>query len=119
MNQVLLDKLPLKYMQRCVGIEFFIFDMASKSDHLDPCSRFVLFRVRELIAAKMIVEKFLPFTFFSSCTAWTEMIGVLTPGNPAFPALPARRVKHLIVEMYVATKKVGRHVYFLFYLSRR
>ena len=89
--------------------------MASKSDHLDPCSRFVLFRVRELMAAKMVVEKFLPFTFFSSSTAGTEVVGVLTSGNTAFSALPARRVKHLIVEMYVATKKVGHHVYFLFY----
>ena len=70
------------------------------SDHLDPCYSFVLFRVRELIAAKMIVEKFLLFTFFSSSTAWTEMVGVLTSGNTAFPALPARRVKQLIVEMY-------------------
>ena len=76
----------------------------------------MVFRVRELMATKMIVEKFLPFTFFSSSTAWTELVGVLTSGNTPFPALPARRVKHLIVEMYVATKKVGRFVIiFIFY----
>ena len=66
------------------------------------------------MAAKMIVDKFLPFIFFSSGTAWTELVGVLTSGNTPLPALPARRVKHLIVEMYVATKKLGR-VYVLFY----
>jgi len=78
------------------------------------CSRMV-FRVRELMATKMIVEKFLPFTFFSSSTAWTELVGVLTSGNTPFPALPARRVKHLIVEMYVATKKVSRFVIIIFF----
>ena len=68
------------------------------------------------MAAKMIVEKFLPFTFFSYGNAWTELVGVLTSGNTPFPSLSARRVKHLIVEiMYVATKKVGRVVYVLFY----
>ena len=66
------------------------------------------------MAAKMVVEKFLPFTFFSSGTAWTELVGVLTSGNTLFPVLPARRVKHIIVEMYVATKKVDC-VYVLFY----
>ena len=60
------------------------------------------------MAAKMIVEKFLPFTFYSSGNAWTELVGVLTSGNTPFPALSARRVKHLIVGMYVAPKKVGR-----------
>ena len=70
------------------------------------------------MGAKMIVEKFLPFTFFSSSSAWTELVGVLTSGNTPFPALPARRVKHLIVEMYVATKKVGRVVIFCFINGR-
>ena len=73
-----------------------------------------LFRVRERMTAKMIVEKFLPITFFSSGTTWTELIGVLISDNTPFPALPVRRVKRLIVEMYVATMKVGR-VYVFFY----
>ena len=71
------------------------------------------------MAAKMIVEKVLPFTFFSSGTAWTELVGVLTSGNTPFPALPARRVKYLIVEMYVATKKVGRAGFFCLFINRR
>ena len=70
------------------------------------------------MAAKMIVEKFLPFNFSSSSTAWTELVGVLTSGNTPFLALPARRVKHLIVEMYVATKKVGHVGVFCFINGR-
>ena len=55
----------------------------------------------------MAVEKFLPFSFFSSSAAWQELVGVPTMENTSFPALSPRRIKHLLVEMYVATKKVS------------
>ena len=54
----------------------------------------------------MAVEKFLPFSFFSSSAVWQELVGVLTKENTSFPALSPRRIKHLLVEMYVATIKV-------------
>lgn len=65
------------------------------------------FRVRELLAMRMVVDKFLPFNFFSSGTTWQELAGLLTAKTTPFPALSSRRVKHLLVEMYVATKKVS------------
>lgn len=68
-----------------------------------------LFRIRELLAARMVVKKFLPFSFFSSDTTWQELIGTVTAAakEAPFPALTSRRVKHLLVEMFVATKKVS------------
>ena len=62
------------------------------------------FRVRELIAAKMVVEKFLPFGFFSSGSTWQELVGLLTSNTTHFLPLSSRRIKHLLVEMYFATK---------------
>ena len=66
-----------------------------------------LYRVRELLAARMVVDKFLPFSHFSG--SWEELIGTVTTEGQCtpFPALTSRRVKHLVVEMFVATKKVG------------
>ncbi|CAM9672446.1 unnamed protein product, partial [Hapterophycus canaliculatus] len=54
----------------------------------------------------MVVEKFLPFSFFSSGTSWRRMIGFEAAGDTPYPPLPTKRIKHLVVEMYVATKKV-------------
>lgn len=72
------------------------------------------------MAAKLVVDKFLPFTFFSSGPSWTELVGVLTSGNIPFSALPSQRVKHLIVEMYHATKNVSRvYVYRLICVQHR
>lgn len=69
--------------------------------------RALLSRVRELLAAKMVVDKFLPFSFFAG--SWEELMGTVTGegGCTPFPALTKKRVKHLVVEMFVATKKVG------------
>ena len=36
-----------------------------------------------------------------------QMIGYETAGNTPYPPLPPRRMKHLVVEMFVATKKVS------------
>ena len=68
---------------------------------------FCFYRVRELLAARMVVDKFLPFSHFSG--SWEELIGTVTTEGQCtpFPALTSRRVKHLVVEMFVATKKVG------------
>lgn len=60
------------------------------------------------MALKLVVEKCLPFDFFSSGSAWDELMGVLTSTTTAFPKISARRVKHLILEAYVATKEVSR-----------
>ena len=60
------------------------------------------------MAAKMIIEKFLPFNHFSSGVMWEELSGVLTAGGLLFPPLPPRRIKHLIVELYLVTKQVSR-----------
>lgn len=65
----------------------------------------LFFRVKELQAAKLVVEKLLPFTFFSSGDMFKEMMATAT-GSMSYPALPPRRVKYLIVELYSATKKV-------------
>ncbi|CAM9505990.1 unnamed protein product [Ectocarpus sp. 8 AP-2014] len=62
-------------------------------------------RVLGLLAAKWIVEKFLPFDFFSTGTTWQELVGSLTAHTTPFPALPSWRMKHLLVELYVATKQ--------------
>lgn len=62
-------------------------------------------RVSELQAAKLLVEKMLPFNFFSSAEMFREMMGTASGGS-TFPELSPRRVKHLITELYVATKKV-------------
>ncbi|CAN0133359.1 unnamed protein product, partial [Pylaiella littoralis] len=53
----------------------------------------------------MVVDKFLPFSHFSG--SWEELIGTVTTEGQCtpFPALTSRRVKHLVVEMFVATKK--------------
>lgn len=70
-----------------------------------------LLRVRELLAARMLVEKLLPFSFFSSGTTWKELIATaVSADDTPFPALTSRRIKHLLVEMFVATKKVGDFV---------
>ena len=74
---------------------------------LRRCLVLFLFRVRELLAARMVVQKFLPFNFFSSGTTWQELIGTVTAKDTPFPPLTSRRVKHLLVEMFVATKKVS------------
>ena len=76
------------------------------------CSVFVcafFFRVRELNAAKMVIEKFLPFSFFSSGSTWQwqELVGLLTSNTTHFPPLSSRGIKHLLSEMYVATKVSG------------
>lgn len=74
---------------------------------LRRCLCALLSRVRELLAAKMVVDKFLPFSFFSG--SWEELMGTVTAegGCTPFPPLTSKRVKHLVVEMFVATKKVG------------
>ena len=55
----------------------------------------------------MVVDKFLPFSFFSG--SWEELMGTVTAegGCTPFPPLTSKRMKHLVVEMFVATKKVG------------
>ena len=55
----------------------------------------------------MVIEKFLPFSFFSSGSTWQELVGLLTSNTTHFPPLSSRRIKHLLVGMYVATKKVS------------
>lgn len=66
----------------------------------------LFFRVRELLCAKMVVDKFLPFSFFSG-NSWKDVMGLETADDTPYPALPSRRIKHLLVEMFVATKKVS------------
>eukprot|EP00752_Nemacystus_decipiens_P002422 g2283.t1 len=61
-------------------------------------------RVRELLCMEMAVQMFLPFSFFSS-EKWRRTIGFEASGDTPYPKLPPKRVKHLLVEMYVATKK--------------
>lgn len=52
----------------------------------------------------MVVEHMLPFSFASDGeTSFKRLVGAMCSG---FPSISARRVKHLIVEMYDATKKV-------------
>ena len=92
---MLLDEVHLKYLQRCLGIEFVIWSHTLITSIHAPA---FLFRVRELMFANIMAEKFLPFTF-SSGTAWTELVRVLTSGNTPFPAVSTRRVKHRFVEM--------------------
>lgn len=48
---------------------------------------------------------FLPFSHFAASSMWDEMAVVMTGNGPKYPGLPARKIKHLIVELYVATKK--------------
>ena len=67
----------------------------------------VSFRVREVLAVKMVVEKFSPFSVFSTGTTWQELVGVVAGKETPFPQITPRHVKHLLVEMYVATKKVS------------
>lgn len=45
---------------------------------------FVFFRVRELIAAKIVHEKFLPFNHFFSGKMWAELACVLTADSTSF-----------------------------------
>jgi hypothetical protein len=54
----------------------------------------------------MVVDKFLPFSFFSG-NSWKDVMGLETADDTPYPALPSRRIKHLLVEMFVATKKVS------------
>ncbi|CAN0267242.1 unnamed protein product, partial [Ectocarpus sp. 4 AP-2014] len=61
-------------------------------------------RVKELQAAKQVVEKLLPFTFYSRGEMFKEMMAT-HGGNTTYPELPPKRVKHLLVELYCATKK--------------
>ncbi|CAN0341548.1 unnamed protein product, partial [Pylaiella littoralis] len=61
-------------------------------------------RVKELQAAKHVVEKMLPFTFYSSGEMFREMMAT-HGGNTSYPELSPKRVKHLLVELYCATKK--------------
>ena len=52
--------------------------------------------MRKLLCARMVVETFLPFSFFYSCRTWQELMGLLTKETTAaFPALSSRRTKHL------------------------
>ena len=55
----------------------------------------------------MVIEKFLPFSFFSSGSTCQELVELLTSNVIHFPPLSSRRIKHLLVEMYVATKVSG------------
>ncbi|CAM9372554.1 unnamed protein product [Pylaiella littoralis] len=57
------------------------------------------------MAAKYAVDMFLPFSHFPTSSMWDEMVGVLARNGPTFPALPARKVKRLLLELYVATKQ--------------
>lgn len=61
--------------------------------------------MKELQAAKQVVEKLLPFTFYSRGEMFKEMMAT-HGGNTTYPELPPKRVKHLLVELYCATKKV-------------
>eukprot|EP00903_Cladosiphon_okamuranus_P013418 g12500.t2 len=63
-------------------------------------------RVRELLCTKWVVEGFLAFNFFSGSDMWRQTIGFETAESTPYPPLPAARIKHLLVEMFVATKKV-------------
>lgn len=58
----------------------------------------------------MVVEKCLPFSFFSAGTTWKELADLLTAETTPFPDLSSSRIKHVLVEVFIATKKVG---YFL------
>lgn len=96
----------------CALLELFLtpFSHRLPSDCFPTAlSRRFPFRVRELLAAKMVVRKFLPFSFFSSDASWAELMGTVlsTAKDTPFPALAHKRVKHLLVEMFVATKKVS------------
>ena len=63
-------------------------------------------RVLEQAFVMMVVEHMLPFSFASDGeTSFKRLAGAMCSG---FPSLSARRVKHLVVEMYDATKKVRR-----------
>ncbi|CAM9669476.1 unnamed protein product, partial [Ectocarpus fasciculatus] len=62
-------------------------------------------RVREVLAVKWLVEMFLPFDMFSAGTMWKELVGALNAYTTPFPELPPPRVKHLLIELYVATKQ--------------
>lgn len=77
------------------------------------CCAVVFHRVRELMAAKWAVEKYKPFNYFSSGVMWDEISGVLGAAGVPFPPLTARRIKHLIVELYIATKEVSRFTMYL------
>ena len=55
----------------------------------------------------MMIEKLLPFSSFSSGSTWQELVGLLTSNTTHFPPLSSRRIKHLLVEVYVSTKVSG------------
>ncbi|CAB1108164.1 unnamed protein product [Ectocarpus sp. CCAP 1310/34] len=63
-------------------------------------------RVRELLCTKWLVERFLAFNFFSASDMWRQTIGFETAENTPYPPLPPERMKHLVAEMFLATKKV-------------
>ncbi|CAM9557121.1 unnamed protein product, partial [Ascophyllum nodosum] len=48
-------------------------------------------RVRELQCAKLVVEKLLPFSFFSSGDMFSEIMATASEGQTTFPAMPPRR----------------------------
>lgn len=56
------------------------------------------------LAAKL-VETFLPFNLFSTGDMFSEIM-VTSTDRTTSPMLPLRRVKNLLVELYVATKRV-------------
>lgn len=87
---------PLSYCGTAVSNLILIF-------HVEFNLRF-LSRVKELQAAKLVVKKLLPWSFFNDDT-FKEMMATVA-GNSAYPELDKKRVKHLIVELYCATKKV-------------
>lgn len=52
---------------------------------------------------------FLPFDMFSAGTMWKGLVGTLNAYTTPFPELPPPRVKHLLIELYVATKQVREY----------
>lgn len=73
--------------------------------------------MKELQAAKHVVEKMLPFNFYASGEMFREMMAT-HGGNTSYPELPPKRVKHLLVELYCATKKVKLKVKVLVYFAQ-
>ena len=62
---------------------------------------------RAYYAAKMVIEKLLPFGFFSPGTTCQELVGLLTSNTTHFPPLFSRRIEQLLVEKQVAKEKVS------------
>ena len=55
----------------------------------------------------MVIENFLPFSFFSPGSTWQELVGLLTSNTTHSPPLSSGRIKHPLGEMYAATKGSG------------